>query len=668
MILILLPALGSCQTESRADAAFYRGLVVRAAPRDASSPAGEAPVPGGPEAEREDAARYFTEALKSKNPVIREAAAAELPPRLSTENPAPAILAEAADRVARWAEIVPAAYEDGGPFGEAEFEAIQGRFAVARSAFAPALRRFKITLEKDPLIFLRHHETLTDLGRSFQFAGRGGADGNDGEGSRLFQEWEAAIASGAFAGESGIPAPDTEDAAILRYRLLYFAGRMERQWGSLSRAIELFDAALEFAPALERRSPPGRGVPPLPGQSDACIWYILSMSLRKDGAALPALQKYLPRVHRYTVVEDVLESFARTLVAGRKWETLRTVYELIPPGSGGSSRAHYACLLGRAAERGLYGSPAESGAFFRAARDEASASFYYRALAASRLGGPPLEVPGEAGEAAALRTVARDIVREKNHAPAGTAAFPHRAEMAFLLGFFSHDAAEFAWPWISAFADKLTLPELRAVAASLQEAGRWDESLRLVAAWMEREDYTLSRIDMELYYPRPFREEIETYAARAEIDPWLLYGIVRTESAFMPSIRSSSGAVGLTQLMADTAEEMAARYRRAEGGGLEGPLDLADVDTNLLLGSAYFRHLLDRLENPLVSLLAYNGGITRVRRWQRAAGELPPDLFAETVEFRETRAYGRRVFSSAAAYAYLYYALTMEAVLADILK
>ena len=173
---------------------------------------------------------------------------------------------------------------------------------------------------------------------------------------------------------------------------------------------------------------------------------------------------------------------------------------------------------------------------------------------------------------------------------------------------------------------------------------------------------------MELYYPRPFREEIETYAARAEIDPWLLYGIVRTESAFMPSIRSSSGAVGLTQLMADTAEEMAARYRRAEGGGLEGPLDLADVDTNLLLGSAYFRHLLDRLENPLVSLLAYNGGITRVRRWQRAAGELPPDLFAETVEFRETRAYGRRVFSSAAAYAYLYYALTMEAVLADILK
>jgi soluble lytic murein transglycosylase len=658
--------LGSCQTEGGADAAFYRGLTVRAAAPEAGPFARDDSAPNEPGADREDAARYFMEALKSKNPVMREAAAAELPPRLAAVNPAGEILAEAAGRVMRWTEVLPAAYEDGGPFDEAEFEAIQGRFAVARSAFAAALRHFKITQEKDPLIFLRHHETLTDLGRSFQFAGSGG------DGSRLFQEWEAAIALGAFAGENGIPAPDTEDAAILRYRLLYFSGRMERQWGNVSRAIELFDAALEFAPALERRNPPGQGVPPLPGQSDACIWYILSMSLRQDGArqdgfrqngtALDALEKYLPRVRRYTVVEDILEELARSLVAGRKWETLRAVYELIPPGADGSSRARYAYLLGRAAELGYYGNPAESGIFFRAARNDASASLYYRALAASRLGEGPLEIPGEAGEAAALRALA------KNHALTRTYAFPHRAEMSFLLGFFSHGAAEFAWPWITACAGKLTIPELRALAASLQEAGRWDESLRLAAAWMERKDYALSRTDMELYHPRPFREEIETYAARAKIDPWLLYGIVRTESAFMPAIRSSSGAIGLTQLMTETAEEMAARYRRSGGGELEEPLDLVRVDTNLFLGSAYFRHLLDRLENPLVSLLAYNGGITRVRRWQRAAGDLPPDLFAETVAFRETRAYGRRVFSAAAAYAYLYYALTMEDVLSDILK
>jgi soluble lytic murein transglycosylase len=118
--------------------------------------------------------------------------------------------------------------------------------------------------------------------------------------------------------------------------------------------------------------------------------------------------------------------------------------------------------------------------------------------------------------------------------------------------------------------------------------------------------------------------------------------------------------------MPDTAEEIAARIRRQTGESAAGELDLADPDTNLRLGAFYLRHLLDRLENPLLSLLAYNGGINRLRRWQRTT-DLPPDLFAETVEFRETRLYGRRVSGAAAVYGYLYYGLTIESVLADII-
>jgi soluble lytic murein transglycosylase len=58
----------------------------------------------------------------------------------------------------------------------------------------------------------------------------------------------------------------------------------------------------------------------------------------------------------------------------------------------------------------------------------------------------------------------------------------------------------------------------------------------------------------------------------------------------------------------------------------------------------------------------------RVRRWRAAESQLPPDLFLETIEVHETREYGRKVLSAAAAYGYLYYNLTMEELSADIYK
>jgi soluble lytic murein transglycosylase len=150
----------------------------------------------------------------------------------------------------------------------------------------------------------------------------------------------------------------------------------------------------------------------------------------------------------------------------------------------------------------------------------------------------------------------------------------------------------------------------------------------------------------------------------------LLYGLVRTESAFVPDIRSWAGAVGLTQLMPATALDMAGRIRRRGGPDYagEGEIALGEPEVNIHLGAVYLRYLLDRTESPLSALLAYNGGIGRIRRWRAAEGQLPEDLFLETIEYAETREYGRKVLAAAAAYGYLYYGMTMEALIADILR
>jgi soluble lytic murein transglycosylase len=173
---------------------------------------------------------------------------------------------------------------------------------------------------------------------------------------------------------------------------------------------------------------------------------------------------------------------------------------------------------------------------------------------------------------------------------------------------------------------------------------------------------------MELLYPRPFTGLIEKNALDAGLPREILFGLIRTESFFIPDIVSSAGAVGLAQLMPATALDMAGRIARQGGPDYirDGEVDLKDPGINVHLSAWYLNYLIRTVGSPVQALIAYNGGIGRVRRWRNARPELPEDLFLETIEFSETREYGRRVLAAATAYGYLYYDLSMEGVIADI--
>jgi soluble lytic murein transglycosylase len=202
--------------------------------------------------------------------------------------------------------------------------------------------------------------------------------------------------------------------------------------------------------------------------------------------------------------------------------------------------------------------------------------------------------------------------------------------------------------------------ELRRIAEALGTAGQYQESMRLVSLYAGRDGYEITRRDMELWYPRPFLALVEKYAQEAGIEPALLFGLIRTESAFNGDAVSHAGAIGLTQLMPNTAEEMTARIRRRGGPDYT---DLHDPAANIHIGAVYLAYLNDRMGDNLLALLAYNGGMNRVRRWRVTAAAyagvtpqgFPPDLFLETVEFVETREYGRKVTAAAAIYKELYY-------------
>ena len=148
-------------------------------------------------------------------------------------------------------------------------------------------------------------------------------------------------------------------------------------------------------------------------------------------------------------------------------------------------------------------------------------------------------------------------------------------------------------------------------------------------------------------FPLPHREAIFTNARQYDLDPALIYGVIRQESAFMEEARSPVGALGLMQLMPATGKQTARalkiRYR--------GSQVLLKSDQNIRLGSAYLNKLLQRYNgSPVLAAAAYNAGPHRVSRWLPGDHSVPASLWAERIPFKETRNYVRRVLAYATVF------------------
>ncbi len=153
--------------------------------------------------------------------------------------------------------------------------------------------------------------------------------------------------------------------------------------------------------------------------------------------------------------------------------------------------------------------------------------------------------------------------------------------------------------------------------------------------------------DLEVRFPLYYLEPVTKYAQYHQLAPAFVYGIIRRESAFDDRASSSVGARGLMQLMPATARKVARKLNQRLGSvsALENP------DTNIRLGTAYFRSLLERFAGHFVlATAAYNAGPHRVARWLPENQSLPADIWIDTIPFRETRRYVRAVLAYAMIY------------------
>jgi soluble lytic murein transglycosylase len=185
--------------------------------------------------------------------------------------------------------------------------------------------------------------------------------------------------------------------------------------------------------------------------------------------------------------------------------------------------------------------------------------------------------------------------------------------------------------------------ELLAAAELARRAAVYDRAIGTAVRTEQFHDYRMR-------YLAPFREVFSTYAGAFDLEEAWVLGVVRQESRFIADARSGSGAAGLMQLLPHTARWVAQKtgYR---GYSVRR---VADVETNIALGSRYLKLVLDGTGHPVLALAAYNAGPARARRWTPPR-PMEAAVYIETIPFNETRDYVRSVMANS-----LYYALILE--------
>lgn len=278
---------------------------------------------------------------------------------------------------------------------------------------------------------------------------------------------------------------------------------------------------------------------------------------------------------------------------------------------------------GRAASQA--GQYAQATAYF--SRAAAYPELFYGQLALERLG-RPVPVPGVT--AAYPTPVQRQAFQSRRLV---------RALQALNTSGYRQEAALF----VRAISESVHTDADRQLAIEFgNQIGRPD-----LAVWTARS----ARNDGSAFYNRLGYPTV----AHAIADPglWsLAHGITRQESSFDRSAVSGAGARGLMQLMPGTAAEQAGKL----GYGYDYSRLTSDPAYNVMLGSAYFRRLVDRWNGSYpLAIASYNAGAGNVAKWIAANGDPRrpgADIVSwiEDIPFSETRGYVQRVLENTVVY------------------
>ena len=114
---------------------------------------------------------------------------------------------------------------------------------------------------------------------------------------------------------------------------------------------------------------------------------------------------------------------------------------------------------------------------------------------------------------------------------------------------------------------------------------------------------------LKYLYPQDYKEYVEKYSKMYGVEEELVYAMIKEESNFDKDANSHKSAIGLMQLVQDTADEVGLEL------GIEN-VDLRDPETNIQIGTKYLSDLIEKYDgNIKFAIVAYNAGFGNVDKW-----------------------------------------------------
>jgi len=229
--------------------------------------------------------------------------------------------------------------------------------------------------------------------------------------------------------------------------------------------------------------------------------------------------------------------------------------------------------------------------------------------------------------------------------PAAAARHDARARMLYAIGFDASADLE----WRAGYAETGAPGLLVALAQAAVLSGRYPTAIVTIRqAIPQLEARRWEELPVEVWaaaFPMPFAGEIRTAAERQGLDPMLVAGLIRQESAFQPRSVSRAKAIGLMQVLPGTGKILARQLRIPFNKS-----KLFEPEYNLRLGTKYLANLVAQFGSEEPALAAYDAGEDRIAGWQALRKYDEMAEFVESIPITETREYVQIITRNASIY------------------
>ena len=158
---------------------------------------------------------------------------------------------------------------------------------------------------------------------------------------------------------------------------------------------------------------------------------------------------------------------------------------------------------------------------------------------------------------------------------------------------------------------------------------------------------------LKILYPKTYSDIISVYAEEYDVEENLIYAVIKAESNFDSRAVSNKDAIGLMQIVEDTAIDVAKKNNiDIDTENIEE--EILDIDNNINIGTKYLSTLLTQYGNIEVALAAYNAGIGTVNNWIEKQIIQADGSDIENIPYKETNNYVRKILRDYHIYNDLY--------------